>query len=129
MGLFDRIFGSSAPSSIEQMMSVEKLNEVLGDSSKQPVVLYKHSNTCPSSFFSKREIEAVSDAFDGPIYEIVVQMARDVSNEIAGRFNIRHETPQVIIVVNGEATYHQSHGGIRREGILKELKPSVSRPD
>jgi len=126
MGFFDRIFGPSIPSSVEKISSLEELHEVLEKSSQQPVVLYKHSNTCASSLFSKREIEAVSEAYDGPVYEIVVQRARAVSNEISRTFNIRHETPQVVVVVNGEATYHNSHGGIGRETILRELEAAVS---
>jgi bacillithiol system protein YtxJ len=90
------------------LTSNEDLEEALQQSDDEPVVLYKHSNTCPISAQAQDELKSL--AGDGPpVYRVVVQEARPVSDQIAEHFSIRHETPQAIVVHDGEPTFNASH--------------------
>lgn len=102
---------------IIEINSSEKLSELFEKSNETPVVLFKHSITCP---ISANVFDEVSE-IDSEINLVVVQRARSISNEIAERTHIRHESPQAIILKNGEAIYHASHYDITGEDILNSL--------
>jgi bacillithiol system protein YtxJ len=121
MSFFNSLFGAPPASSLAQLQTVEAVVAVLEESETLPVLLYKHSSACGTSFFSRRELETLAEVYSGPIYEIVVQTARPVSNKISTLFGIRHETPQVIIVRKGQAVYHRSHGSINRDDMARAL--------
>jgi bacillithiol system protein YtxJ len=92
---------------IEHIYDEEKLATVL---QSDRAILYKHSNSCSISAFAMREIKQFSDEHP----EIVVYMfeVREqclLSQKIATRFNISHESPQVIVIQNGKAIWHASH--------------------
>ncbi|HQU82794.1 MAG TPA: bacillithiol system redox-active protein YtxJ [Pyrinomonadaceae bacterium] len=95
--------------------SLETLEEIIQSSNEKPVVLFKHSVTCPISFDVYNEVSNVGK----DIYLVVVQSARAISNSIAEKTNIRHESPQAIILKNGEVVYHASHYDISSDDIEK----------
>ena len=97
--------------------SVEELEEVFAKSNEKPVALFKHSVTCPISSDVYQEIKNV----DAEINLVVVQTARNVSNEIAARTGIRHESPQAIVIKEGKAVYHASHYDITAEAVSGSL--------
>ncbi len=45
---------------------------------------------------------------------------RTISNAIAEKFSVYHESPQILLIKNGECTYDESHGGIRMEEIVEQ---------
>ncbi len=98
--------------------TVEKLNELFEESNKKPIVLFKHSITCPISTDACNQMAIV----EGDINIVIVQTSRPVSNEIESRTNIRHASPQTIILRNGKPVFNASHYDItvdKVEGILK----------
>jgi bacillithiol system protein YtxJ len=84
---------------------------------QKPVLIFKHSNSCSISSTVYEDVSTV----DSEIYLVVVQDARAVSNEIASRFGIRHESPQMIILRNGKVVYHASHFDITSAEIESNL--------
>ncbi|HEX7071999.1 MAG TPA: bacillithiol system redox-active protein YtxJ [Rhodothermales bacterium] len=103
----------------------EQLEEARRRSHAEPIVLYKHSATCGVSTMARREVVPLSVKDHVPVYEIVVQSARPISDEVERRYGIRHESPQVIVLHRDQPTYHTSHGRIREE-VLRE---AVARPE
>lgn len=97
--------------------SIEELEEVFAKSSEKPVALFKHSTTCPISMSVYQEVQNV----DGEINLVVVQSARNVSNEIAARTGVRHESPQAIVLKDGKAVYHASHYDVTAEDVNSKL--------
>jgi bacillithiol system protein YtxJ len=96
----------------------EKLNELFEESNKKPIVLFKHSITCPISGDAANQMAIV----EGDINIVIVQTSRPVSNFIAERTNIRHASPQTIILRNGKPIFNATHYDItadKVEGILK----------
>lgn len=101
-----------------QINSIEELENVFAESNEKPVALFKHSITCPISTAVYQEVKGV----DGKINLVIVQTARNVSNEIARKTGVRHESPQAIVLKNGKAIYHASHYDITAEDVEKEIK-------
>ena len=85
------------------------LEDLLARSHSEPVILFKHSSTCPISAAAYAEMSQVSN----DISLVVVQGARDISREIETRTGIQHESPQAIILRNGKAVWNASHWSIR----------------
>jgi bacillithiol system protein YtxJ len=96
----------------------EKLNELFEKSNKNPIVLFKHSITCPISTDACNQMAIV----DGDVNIVIVQTSRPISNAIAERTSIQHQSPQMIVLQNGKPIFNASHYDItadKLEGILK----------
>lgn len=97
----------------KKIESTEQLDELFTTSNKKPVVLFKHSVTCPISADVYQEI---SNA-DADVNLVIVQTERPISLAIAERTGIRHESPQAIILKDGKAIYNASHYDVSAEDI------------
>lgn len=92
---------------LEKVGSLEELTNRSG-----VYFIFKHSNTCPISGVSYGRVEkSLHEGFFGdvPVYMVVVQEERELSNKIAEFFNIKHESPQLLKVENGEVIEASSH--------------------
>lgn len=94
------------------------LEQLLARSHNEAVVLFKHSVTCPISSAAYREMSRAGN----DVAIVVVQKARDVSNEIARRTGLRHESPQAIVLRNGEAVWSASHYDITSEAVGRAVE-------
>lgn len=104
-------------------LSEEKqLDTIIEDSAKKPVVIYKHSTTCPVNSDAKKRLEAASQPEGVDFYYLDLLNLRPLSNEIAERFNVRHQSPQVLVIKDGQCVYHQSHNKIEMEDIVAHTK-------
>jgi bacillithiol system protein YtxJ len=88
-----------------KLESTEQLDELFALSNEKPVVLFKHSTTCPISADAYHEIANA----DADVNLVIVQTARNISTAIAERTGIRHESPQAIILKDGKAFFNASH--------------------
>ena len=98
-----------------EINTFEELETLFQQSFNAPVVLFKHSVTCPISM----NVHADISEADAEINLIIVQKARNISTEIAQKTGIRHESPQAIVLKNGKAIYHASHYDITAEDIQR----------
>ncbi len=101
----------------KEIQNTEELDTLIEKSNEKAIVLLKHSTTCPISAGVYQEI---SNA-DADINLIVVQKARDVSNAVAEKTGIRHESPQAFVVKNGKVIYHASHYDVTASDVEKML--------
>lgn len=97
--------------------------EILKRSENRPQFIYKHSNRCGVCFFAKGEVEDVaSDLSDkADFYFLDVIKQREISNEIASSLEVKHESPQLICVENGKASWQLSHNAIQANRIREKL--------
>lgn len=93
------------------------LDRFLADADGEAVVILKHSNTCGVS----RRAYGEMSSFEGIVGLIIVQDARDVSNEIERRTGVPHETPQVLILRNDEVVFNASHFQVKAETVKHQL--------
>lgn len=100
---------------------VEQLDEVIEQSNEKPVVIFKHSTRCSISRFALRQWENDYNPkdFDVHFYFIDLLRFRVVSNEVAFRFQVVHQSPQILLIQNGKCIYHDSHDGISMENLRK----------
>jgi bacillithiol system protein YtxJ len=94
------------------------LEQLFERSHEKPVVLFKHSNTCPISARAYGQMEQ----FGGDVAIIVVQKNRDVSREIETRTGVRHESPQAFVLRNGQVVWSASHFDITADAVDRALK-------
>lgn len=94
------------------------LDALLARSHEKPVVLFKHSNTCPISARAYRQMQE----FGAPVSIVVVQKSRDVSREVESRTGVQHETPQALVLRNGQAVWSASHFEITADAVERALR-------
>lgn len=101
----------------------DDLVKINNDSYNQPQIIFKHSTRCSISQMAKnRLIEGLDQLMDkAAIYYLDLLSYRNISNEIANKWGIEHESPQIIIIKNGEAIYHSSHNMIKVTDIKEHL--------
>ncbi|THD67989.1 bacillithiol system redox-active protein YtxJ [Robertkochia marina] len=94
----------------DQLM-LEELKEV---SFEQPVMVYKHSTRCGISSMMLSRLERNYDLEQDALrcYFLDLIKYRNLSEQLAEAFGVRHESPQVMLIRNGKAVYHASHGDI-----------------
>jgi len=107
-------------------MSVKTLNQPADADAlidgQTPAWIYIHSATCPVSSRTRKIIDRYAEEFDDqPVGKLVVQDHRDVSDHIAERTGVRHETPQVLLVKDGEVLWHTSHMKITKSAMEDAL--------
>lgn len=127
MGVFDGLFGSKEPKQPKPeipwkpLTEVSQLDVIMEDSKAKPVAIFKHSTTCGISRMALRQIESSYDipANQLDIYYLDLKAYRAVSNEIAARFQVMHQSPQMLVIKNGTAVYNDSHGGINVPSLHK----------
>lgn len=126
MGFFNKIFGENdskdTPSSgvnWNQLTSLEQLDEIEKESSEIPIIIFKHSTRCGISrmALSGFEKEYAIEAEKARPYFLDLLQHRDISNEIASRFGVMHQSPQLILIKEGKSVYDTSHGDIDAEKV------------
>lgn len=104
--------------------TTEELNKIDELSAAQPVLLFKHSTRCSISSTALNRIERKWKDTDSqrlvPYYLDLIAY-RDVSNAIAARYGVEHQSPQVIVVVNGKAVYSATHFDIVYDDLLNAI--------
>lgn len=109
----------------------EEVIDQLFDSSEKPVVIYKHSYNCPTCIFTKSKAETIMDEYAdrAGFWFVDVIANRAISNLIAEKSGVRHQSPQALVLHNGSVYWHASHGAITEEAIqsaLDEVTPSAT---
>ena len=92
--------------------------ETLKEQSRnRTVVIFKHSTTCPASAAAYREMLS----FEGEVALVEVQRARDLSREIERKTGVRHESPQIIVLRNGQVVWDASHFQIKSAAVTEAV--------
>jgi bacillithiol system protein YtxJ len=97
--------------------SAQDISDAVMQSNSVDVLIYKHSNRCGICWAAKSRLETI-DTEKLPIYIVDVVADRALSNMIADRFDVIHESPQAILLRTGEAVVVKSHSSIRPEVFL-----------
>lgn len=125
MGLFDKFFKSETmdvkPSKVSWVVLTElaQLDELVEASQQKPVFIFKHSTRCGISNMALRGFEANYNFSEDKIkpYFLDLLRHREISNEIASRFGVWHESPQLLVIKHGKVVYHASHSQISVEKL------------
>lgn len=105
--------------------SDEQLDQILGQSTTTPTLIFKHSTSCPISAHAYHEMEQFLKQPESQgifTYMIHVIEDRTISLALAERVGVRHQSPQALLVLDGKVIWHASHYQI----TVDELKKVVS---
>lgn len=103
---------------------LDQIGEINKTSEQQFVLIYKHSTRCGISSAALKRLESESFAHTGSSlkhYFLDLLRHRDISMAIADRYGVRHESPQVLLIRNGQCVYHSSHSAISYETLIKKM--------
>jgi bacillithiol system protein YtxJ len=87
-------------------------------------VIFKHSTRCSISLMARKSFEADWDILPETtkLYFLDLIAHREVSNYIAELFQVHHESPQMLLIKNGECVLDASHGEISVAEIIEVIK-------
>jgi bacillithiol system protein YtxJ len=105
------------------LASSEDWTAALDASEDGPVVVFKHSSVCPTSARANGEMSELAESLpeDVPVYRVIVQESRDVSDAIAEELGIRHESPQVIVLKDRTPVFDTSHHRVKADRVKDAL--------
>ena len=126
MGILDSFFKAEEASLQEDwkiLNQIEQLSEIKAASFEKPAVIFKHSITCGISSMAKYKLEDKWDFQAGEIdfYYLDLLTYRPVSNAVADTFKVVHQSPQILVIKNGEAVYDTSHHMVSVQAIRNSL--------
>ena len=103
--------------------NIDALEPIARASQHKPQLLFKHSTTCGISGHALHNVDAQHEALAAQIDLHLLDLLtyRNISNEITHRFAVAHQSPQAILLVDGEVVYHASHSAIDPAKILAAL--------
>ncbi len=112
------------------LTTIDELDAALAASSTRPIVIFKHSATCGTSALAAEEIDDLlaHGALPADIYLVRIQGARAVSNEIERRLRVRHESPQVLLIRDGQVMWSATHYRVTAAAILAALESTAAHP-
>ena len=98
---------------------MEQFDEIDLISQTKPVVIFKHSTRCSISRMALKQFETEFNFPKEKIdwYLLDLLNHRDLSNEIASRYNVVHQSPQIVVIRNGKAVFNESHDSISAEDL------------
>jgi bacillithiol system protein YtxJ len=125
MSLFNNFFGSTPQEETNskinwlQLTDISQLDEIEDASNSKLVVIFKHSTRCSISRMALRQFENEFEANENVLpYYLDLLNHRDISNEIASKFSVVHQSPQLLIISKEKCIYNASHSDIDA-GVIK----------
>jgi len=115
---------ASRPMNWTPITEIAQLDAIDAASGAKPILLFKHSTTCSISRTALDRLERAWTAADSEVrtaYYLDLLKYRSVSNAIAERYGVTHESPQALVIRDARCRYHASHFGITYAGVKAAL--------
>ncbi len=105
----------------KHLVSEKELHECIERSAVNPQVIFKHSTRCIISKMVLQQFEEQIDSIPANAELLFLDLLshRDISDSIATQLNVHHESPQVIVIKNGKAIFHESHHSIDAAAVAE----------
>jgi bacillithiol system protein YtxJ len=124
MGIFNTLFkGEQNPKEEKQLpwialTEVSQLDEIIQKSKSKTQIIFKHSTRCGiSRMVMNQFVKAYNVDVNADLYYLDLLNFREVSNETGYKFQVIHESPQLLVIKNGVVVQHASHGDINSINI------------
>ena len=120
MSLLNKIFGGSKAPKVEKILpwiplnDIQQIKDIIKKSNVKTQAIFKHSTRCGiSRMVMNQFIELYNLTEDDlDLYYLDLLSYRAISDEVGVKFMVMHESPQLIIIKDGRAVVHASHGAI-----------------
>jgi bacillithiol system protein YtxJ len=108
---------------LTHLSDLDMLDAAIDESRTRPVLLFKHSRTCGISAEALDELRShLERGLVAAAYKVItVQSHRRISDEVADRLGVRHETPQAILLRDGRPVWKASHFRITADELNRAL--------
>jgi bacillithiol system protein YtxJ len=110
---------------VSELKSFRAMEKALKKSNKEPILIFKHSTTCPinarAAYRVNEWLEEKGE--DKPkIYFVKVIESKPISLTLAKDLDVIHESPQILLIENGKSHWDTSHADITAENIEEALE-------
>jgi bacillithiol system protein YtxJ len=110
---------------LHEIKSLEEWNKLFSDTNEQPLLVFKHSTTCPISAEGLQQFEDFLEENQNagflPVLVKVIEL-RNVSMQIAEDIGVKHESPQAILIKNKGVLWNASHWNITKKTLEQEIR-------
>jgi bacillithiol system protein YtxJ len=103
------------------LQSETQLEEIRERSTRRAQLIFKHSTRCPTSSLVKNRLERAQQPDSIDFYYLDLLGYRPISNKIVEDFFVEHESPQVLLIRDGQCIYDESHTGITMDDIVEQI--------
>lgn len=107
------------------LTSPAQLADIKEKSNNKAQLIFKHSTRCSISSMAKNRLERETPPENVDFYYLDLISHRELSAKIAEEFSVFHESPQVILIKNGECSYDESHSGINMDDIKEQAAAKI----
>ena len=105
------------------LTSENQLADIITHSSERTQVIFKHSTRCSTSSMVLNRLERSEASPSIDFYFLDLRQVRQLSAQVAEKFQVTHESPQVLVIKNGNCTFDESHFAINMDEILEQSVP------
>ncbi|HEX8356534.1 MAG TPA: bacillithiol system redox-active protein YtxJ [Segetibacter sp.] len=104
-----------------ELKSEAQIKEIKEKSALKPQVIFKHSTRCSISSMAKGRLERSIAPENTDFYYLDLINYRNISNIVSKEFDVFHESPQILLIKNGECVYDESHASITMDELEEQL--------
>jgi bacillithiol system protein YtxJ len=105
-----------------QLDRLEQVDQLVERSFTQPVIVFKHSPACGTSAYAFDELDTYrQEPSAHDVYIVDVLRSRPLSQAIAARFGVHHQSPQLLLIAGGRVAWHGSHYGVNTSAIQRAV--------
>ncbi len=102
------------------LTNLEQIDAIKEASKNKPQLIFKHSTTCSISKMALSRFERVEAPDHIDFYYLDLLNHRNISAAIAEAFQVHHESPQILLIKQGECIYDESHYGIMMDDVIEQ---------
>lgn len=103
-----------------ELTTESQVADIKERSKEKPQVIFKHSTRCSISSVSKSRLERSTPPPAVDFYYLDLIKHRNISAKVAEDFAVYHQSPQILLIKNGECVYDESHSGISMDDITEQ---------
>lgn len=117
-----------------KLNKIDEVEALKRESFKRPQLIFKHSVRCASSAIIADKLAGAVETLEkaATLYVVYVIEDKAVSDKIAELFSVYHQSPQTLLVINGDCVLEQSHWDVCPEEIIslvQSLETTTAAPD
>lgn len=98
-----------------------QLDMAIAQSYNSLVFIFKHSTRCGISSMVLNRFNRNELPHAAVLYLLDILKYRDISNRIARELHVHHESPQLLVLRNGDCILDYSHNEINASSVLEDL--------
>ena len=113
--MFKNIFKRESENEVSNRIALtdeNQIEDIINSSSQIPVLIFKHSTRCGFSSMMLKKFDHKIAKSPTSYYFLDILKYRPLSNLIQDKFDVVHQSPQLLVIKNGQVVAHNSHSGV-----------------